>query len=237
MVSVAVVEALEAVVPQEGGKMQTLAEQFLTKEEQNKITSAVQLAEKQTSGEIVPMIVSRSHTYPSTIFIGAVTLSIPTAILFTSPLAKLINLAPANMWLFLCLNLLLFPIFVSSIKKSVVLQSLFASKSQIVEEVEKAAIKAFYTEQLYKTRDENGILLYISVFEKKVWILGDSGINSKIEQSEWNSIVSDLTYGIKTGEQCAAICEAVEKVGETLKTHFPIKKDDTNELHNIIIRG
>lgn len=224
-------------MPREGGKMQTLAEQFLTKEEQDKITNAVQLAEKQTSGEIVPMISSKSHAYPSAILIGAVTLSIPTAILFTSPLAKLVNLAPANMWLFLCLSLLLFPIFVSSIKKSLVLQSLFVSKAQIEEEVEKAAINAFYTEQLYKTRDDNGILLYISVFEKKVWILGDSGINSKIEQSEWDTIVSDLTRDIKAGNQCTAICEAVEKVGNTLKSHFPIKEDDTNELHNIIIRG
>lgn len=237
MVSVVVAEVLEAVVPQEGGKMQSLAEQFLTKEEQDRVTSAVQLAEKQTSGEIVPMIASKSHTYPSAILIGAVILSIPTAILFTSPLATLINLPPTNMWLFLCLNLLLFPIFISSIKKSVVLQSLFVSKSQIEEEVEKAAINAFYTEQLYKTRDENGILLYISVFEKKVWILGDAGINSKIEQSEWDNIISDLTRGIKDGNQCDAICAAVEKVGNTLKEHFPIQEDDINELHNIIIRA
>lgn len=236
MVLVVAVEVLEAVVPQEDGKMQTLAEQFLTKEEQDKITSTVQLAEKQTSGEIVPMIASKSHTYPSATIVGAVILSIPTAILFTSPLANLINIPPANMWVFLCLGLLLFPIFLSSINKSSVLQSLFVSKSQIEEEVKKAAINAFHTEQLYKTRDDNGILLYISVFEKKVWILGDSGINSKIEQSEWNQIIADLTRGIKDGSQCKAICEAVEEVGIILKSHFPIKEDDTNELHNIIMR-
>jgi putative membrane protein len=44
-----------------------------------------------------------------------------------------------------------------------------------------------------------------------------------------------ITDGIKQKRPADAICEAVEKIGELLKTYFPIKPDDTDELKNLII--
>jgi putative membrane protein len=41
--------------------------------------------------------------------------------------------------------------------------------------------------------------------------------------------------GIKQKRQTDAICEAVEEIAYLLKTHFPIKPDDTDELKNLII--
>ena len=41
--------------------------------------------------------------------------------------------------------------------------------------------------------------------------------------------------GIKQKRQAEAICKAVEKTGDLLKEHFPIKPDDTDELDNLII--
>jgi putative membrane protein len=104
------------------------------------------------------------------------------------------------------------------------------------EEVREAAITAFFSEKLYKTKDENGILLFISVFERKVWILADSGINAKIDQERWLGLVELMTKGIKEDRQSEAICEAIRQVGDILKEHFPIQPDDNNELRNLIIR-
>ena len=50
--------------------MTTLAEQFLSAEERQTVTQAVQAAEKRTSGEIVAMIVSESHNYPVAPIVG-----------------------------------------------------------------------------------------------------------------------------------------------------------------------
>ena len=44
------------------------------------------------------------------------------------------------------------------------------------EEVQEAVLTAFFKEELYRTRDETGILIFISVFEHKVWVLADRGI-------------------------------------------------------------
>jgi putative membrane protein len=82
----------------------------------------------------------------------------------------------------------------------------------------------------------SGILIYISVIEQKVWLLGDRGINTIIEENTWENIISELTLGIRNKNKCEAICEAVKKTGEILRVHLPGQKNDKNELRNIIIR-
>lgn len=221
------------------GKMQktnTLAEKFLTAAEQQQVTDTVQEMERITSGEIVPMIVSRSHEYPMAAVTCCVSMILPLALLLTHLIGERIWIGSQNMWLFLglftCLYALLYPVVIRSDR----LKHYFLNRRQVTNEVEKGALSSFYSEQLHKTRDANGILIYISVMERKVWILADAHINAKIDQSEWDAIVADLTTGIRTGRPSEAICEAVRRTGHILHTHFPYQRDDKDELHNLIIR-
>ncbi len=230
---------LAAVVHQEVGKMQktkTLAENFLTAAEQQKVTEAVQEAERTTSGEIVPMIVSRSHDYPMAAVTCSVGIALPLALLLTDFIGERMWIGAQNMWLFLALFAALYALCYPLVMGSDRLKHFFLNSGQVEHEVKKGALSAFYAEQLHKTKDANGVLLYISVMEQKVWILGDSNINAKINQQEWDSTVTDLTAGIKAGKPAEAICQAVQRVGQILQTHFPYQKDDTDELHNLIIQ-
>ncbi len=227
---------LVAVALQEDGNMQTLAEEFLTKEERQAVTDTVQQAEKKTSGEIVPMIVSASHHYPSAATSGAAMISLPLGLLITSALGSYFWLGSQNMYLFIISFTLLYVPLRFIVHRSPQLKRLFLINSQVDEEVEEAAITSFYSEGLYRTREENGILIFISVLEQRVWILGDRGINEKITPDKWQHIVEELTEGIKSGRQGEALCQAVDQVGNMLKTYFPPRDDDRNELHNVIIR-
>src|ERR1700687_4569696 len=49
----------------------------------------------------------------------------------------------------------------------------FVNKRRMMHAVRERAIRAFFEKKLYKTRNENGILIFISILERKVWILGD----------------------------------------------------------------
>lgn len=232
----AAVAALAAAAPPEDGNMTTMAQKFLTGDEQKKITETVHEMELKTSGEIVVMIVSRSHSYPTAAITGTVLFALPLALIANMILGPAIWIGSQNIWFFLAL----FSIFYITIhpfaNRSDSLKRFFLDPLQVEEEVSEGAITSFFTEQLYKTEDENGILLYISVMEKKVWILGDCRINEKIDQSTWDTIISDLTHGIKENNKCDAICKAVREIGEILSRHFPIRENDKDELHNIIIR-
>jgi putative membrane protein len=115
------------------------------------------------------------------------------------------------------------------------IKMLFMSTKRIEETVRERAVMAFYEKGLYKTKDETGILIFISLLEHKVWILGDRGINSKIDPDFWKNIASDLSAGIGKKEYGKSACKAISRCGEELSRFFPIKKDDINELPDEVI--
>jgi putative membrane protein len=216
--------------------MKNLAQSFLNSAEQDKITQCVQQAERRTSGEIVPMVVSTSHDYPMAAVTGATFIALPTALLVTRLIGAYLWLTPDQTWLFLSCFIILYFAAYRLVNSIPWLKRQFLSPRQIDEEVREAAVTAFFTEELYRTAGENGILLFISIFERKVWVLGDRGINAKISLEHWQSVVDTVTEGIQRGRQCEAICSAIEQIGTILEKHFPIEADDKDELHNLIIR-
>jgi putative membrane protein len=216
--------------------MKNLARQFLSSTDIEKITNAVKNAEKETAGEIVPMVVSSSYHYPTANLIGGLALAFPLALLLTPLIGGYFWIGPRDMWLFIGIFILLFAAGHEIVKRTAPLKRLFISKKEIQEEVEEAATTAFFKEGLYRTRDETGILIFISVFERKVWVLADRGINEKVEKNQWEKTVATIVAGIKNNTQGDAICEAVGEIGGLLAVHFPVKPDDTNELKDIIIK-
>jgi putative membrane protein len=215
--------------------MKNLVKQFLSDDQRARVTAAVEKAEKLTAGEIVVMFISASYHYPMANVIGATTFAIPLALIFTPVIGGWLWIGNQNMWLFLGLLTVFFILFHEIIKRLLWLKRYFISRKEIDAEVKEAAITHFFTHDLYRTRDETGVLVLISVFERRVWILADRGINAKVPEGQWDDIVKMITDGIRQKRSADAICEAVEKIGELLKRHFPVKPDDSDELDNLII--
>jgi len=215
--------------------MKDLAKIFLSNDERARVETAVKEAEKLTAGEIVVMIISASYQYPLAIVIGAAAFALPLALIFTPLAGARLWIGGQNMWLFLGFLTVFFILFHEIIKRIPWLKRFFISRKEIDDEVEEAAITNFFDQGLYRTRDQTGVLILISVFERRVWVLADRGINTRVSESQWDDIVKMITDGIKQKRPADAICEAVEKIGELLKTYFPIKPDDTDELKNLII--
>ena len=139
-------------------------------------------------------------------------------------------------WLFLIFFCLYYGLGYFSVRKLPRLKRYFLSPARADIAVQEGAAAAFFSEALHNTRDDNGILLYISVFERRVWVLGDHGINDRIAPQAWQEVVDLVTRGIRQGTPCQAICDGIERIGSILEEHFPIRADDKNELHNLIIR-
>jgi len=216
--------------------MKSRAKKFLTLEEQSKVTAAVQEMEKRTSGEIVPMIVAESDDYPTASIKAGVLIALPLAILVTHILGGLFWVGPQNMWLFIGLFAVLYVLVYFASRFIDALRIPFLPGKRVAREVAENALASFYTEGLFRTKEANGILLFISVLEQRVTILADQGINEKLDQSTWDAIVDELTAAIKDGRRCEGICTAVNQIGEILEKHFRYLKDDEDELHNLIIR-
>ena len=85
------------------------------------------------------------------------------------------------------------------------------------------------------TRDETGVLILISLFERRVHVLADRGIHTKVPSQAWEEIVSRVTEGIRRGNACEALCAAIGRCADLLEEHFPRKADDSNELPDLIL--
>ena len=85
-----------------------------------------------------------------------------------------------------------------------------------------------------KTAERNGVLFYLAVSDKKFAIIGDAGINSKVPAGFWDKISELLQGNFKEGKFAEGLSEGIVLAGEQLKTHFPHRTDDINELSDEI---
>ena len=215
--------------------MKNLAEKFLTAQEYEQVNAAVVKAEKTTAGEIVCMVHSTSYHYPMSDVIGAAALALPAALALAPILGGWLWIGTQNMWVFLSI---LTPAFILGhwvVKHIPWLKRIFISKREMDEEVKEAAVTSFFKHGLYRTKDGTGILIFISVFERRVWVLADRGIDAKVSCDHWRSVVDGITEGIRSKQTAAAICMGVDIIGRTLAEHFPVAPDDINELENVIV--
>lgn len=206
------------------------AKDFFTEEEKQRIEAAVRAVEQHTSGEIVPMVVDQSYDYPQAEIVGAGSFALASASLLSW------YFGGSSVWAFLIGFFPLYFLFKTIIRRTPALKRRLIHPAEITAEVEEKALVAFLEQGLHHTRDETGILILISLFEHRVYVLADRGINAAVPLHTWDEIVQTVTTGIHEGRTCDALCAAIDRCGELLTGHFPARHDDTNELPNLILR-
>lgn len=223
--------------------------QLLTQEEQEQIVTAVKKAESTTSAEIVPMIVASSSPYPAATFLSAFVYSLASSSIITIALMLFDKSAEAIMdffhayfypqlasfFVFLLFFLIILPIFMLIVKSSPSFKKIFLSRKEIAEQVQETAFYSFKFHGLDKTKKRNGLLIFVSLFEKRVVLLADSGISERISNEKWKNITDALAQNIKKGNLVSGIIDAIDSCGKILAAHFPHERDDKDELQNIIV--
>lgn len=93
------------------------------------------------------------------------------------------------------------------------------------------AAEAFVSEEIFNTRDRTGVLIFISLFERRVEILCDEGIRRMVPAGSWREISGRLAAGIGAGQAGVALVEAVKACGRLLEeAGVERAEDDVNEL-------
>ncbi|OFX60066.1 MAG: hypothetical protein A2046_16435 [Bacteroidetes bacterium GWA2_30_7] len=99
------------------------------------------------------------------------------------------------------------------------------------------ATDVFKMLKMHKTELRNGVLIYLALSDRKFAIIGDAGINQKVESNFWESIKDEMRNQFSQGNFVEGLCVGIIKSGEKLKTFFPYQKEDINELSNEISYG
>lgn len=216
------------------------ASKLFTEADRDAIKQAIMQAELNTSGEIIPVIASASGRYDRAedifgLFFSLLCVAIGW-ILFH-------NNGPADDWSSFNFDLtaILLTIFLSFIigvlltHLSPVLRLPFITKKEMEEEIDRAAAAAFQHNRLRNTEDSTGILIYISLYEHQVKVVGDDGISAKLTHPDWQHICDAIIKDFKEKSYTNGIVEGISLSGKLLAEHFPIKEGDIDELANELI--
>jgi len=200
----------------------------------DRIRQAVHDAEQHTSGEIVLFIMPESDPYEVAVWRGAALFAVSALALSVAVFQFYQGWGLA--WLYTGWGVALTALLVGTL--GAVLSNYVAPLKRVLvggatldRAVHERALRAFVEEEVFNTRDRTGILLFISLFERRIEVVGDAGINSKVTADEWVDIVTRIREGILQNKVADGMVAAIALCGTLLeKRGVEIKPDDTNEL-------
>lgn len=99
------------------------------------------------------------------------------------------------------------------------------------------ALKVFQQLEMHKTKQRNGVLIYIAVNDHQFVILGDEGINARVPNDFWESTKDVMQSHFRNRAFKEGIIAGILETGEELKSHFPYQEDDQDELSNEISKS
>lgn len=196
-----------------------------------RIKEAVKRAENQISGEIMPVLVRQSHHYPGVKWKSGSLLALVAFMAIVVIDRWLPQIAIYDpLYFFLVVTSFgiigaMLPLWFPSLKRALV------TEAEQKHAARQKAETIFLEEEVFNTKHRTGIMIFISFLEHEVIVMADSGISSKVDQKEWDSITNHLIDHIKAGELIEGIEEAVTQCGQLLlEKGFSKTADDKNEL-------
>ncbi|MBO9667267.1 MAG: TPM domain-containing protein [Bdellovibrio sp.] len=205
---------------------------YLTDKEIEQISEAIHKAEEHTDGEIVPVIVKRSST------VGHVPLTLTLLILLVLVIAELpfSDILWVTPWVYVWPFLVVAIYYVSfALAKFPWIQKVMVPERDELDQVHQRAHLEFFLNKINRTKANTGILIFISVMERKAVILADHGINNKLPPETWNEILAKLGEQLNKSNWAFGFTEAIEACGHHLKQHFPMTDGGDNQLKNQLV--
>jgi putative membrane protein len=211
---------------------------LLSSEETRLIRDAVAAAEEGTAGEIATAIIAESDDYAFRELLFSMGAGILTYIILALFAAGLNGLLDRWFW-YESAVLLPLAMGTASMAAGLLFYALFqipaldrliVGRKVMTEAARRRSLRYFVECGIYDTVDRTGVLLFISVLERRVELIADKGINTRVAPDTWDRIVSSLVRGIREKRTAQSIVRALEEIGVVLAEHVPRRPDDANEL-------
>jgi putative membrane protein len=101
--------------------------------------------------------------------------------------------------------------------------------------VRRRAIAIFQAAVASRTVGRTGVLIYLSMAERRAEIVADEAILKVTDDHTWGEAMTALIADVREGRPGDGICAAIERVGVVLAEHFPRTAGDTNEIPDKLI--
>lgn len=193
------------------------------------VHAALAAAERKTLGEILPVVLERSDRHPGAAWLAALCCA----------LAGSIGLAPWLPWdrpaLLLAAQLALGLLGYASAAHLPDFARLFVSEARAQEVVEEQALQEFHRHALERTAARSGVLLFVSLLERRALVLADEGIHARVGAEHWERTNALVLAGIRRGSLRDGLVDGIASAGALLAEHFPVAGGDRNEIADRVV--
>jgi putative membrane protein len=194
----------------------------LSSQDRQRISAAIEAAERRTSGEIV-CVLAQSSVEATALSIVVATLgalALPWLLVFLTTLPVLMILS-LQLALFVALaTILCLPrVRVALLPK--------ATRRAIAH---RAAMEQFMLRGIGRTEGRTGVLVFVSLAERYARIVADEAIVQRVPQADWQGAIDALIDHMREGRIADGFVVAIERCGGVLAAHFPAQADDRPEL-------
>jgi putative membrane protein len=187
------------------------------------LAQAVRDIEKNTDAEIVIVVRGRSGTYRHADYLcGAVVALIGLIFVLISPFEFHTYWVPIDV-----AGLFLAGAFVCS-RTDLVRRALTTKKFR-AQAVRNGAAAMFYEAGIANTSAENGLLIYLSILERRLEVIADRGILKAVPALKWNNAVFELKQ-VARNPDSASLIKIVRELGDLLAQYLPPTGENPNEL-------
>ncbi|MDA0822903.1 MAG: hypothetical protein O3C28_10815 [Proteobacteria bacterium] len=218
------------------------ASKLLSSREVATIERAIGEAEKMTAAEIVPVIATASGRYDrGEDLFGLLCVCVTLAVAWFVVPGKIdldwstTSTPGLGIAMIVAIVVLGFTIGAALASRFTVLRLPFIARQEMLEEVERRAFETFQRQRIRSTRGAIGVLIYVSLYEHLVKVIGDDNAAVQLPPAALQEICALVVDGLKQGNPAAGLETAIKKTGELLAAHLPATADDKNELANRLI--
>ena len=199
---------------------------LLTEKQKDSLEDRIRTIESRTDAEIVMVLAKRSdnYGYAPTLFAACTSMLIPLASLFWPFWLSLSEVVFIQFMVFFGLTILLrIP---ALIRLVVPRRTKFLRASNI-------AMRQFLTQQVHTTKDNLGLLIFVSELEHYIEIIPDHGL-TRIENKVWEIAITNAIPLLQRGRVEESFKSIIDLIGSELVEHFP-KTRDKAELPNRLL--
>jgi putative membrane protein len=211
------------------------------------VSAAVAKAERESDGEIVTIVAPRSDAYHDVGLHYAVLamLLVPTAAALL-PQSALdwatglflgwnAELSYRLLMLLLLLKMVAVFLIVRFALAWMELRMALTPASTKTRRVRRRAVELFRAGTEKRTKGRTGVLLYLSLLERRAEIVADEAIHSRVAPEVWGEAMAALVEPVKAGRPGEGMAMAVERIGAVLAECLPPTLENPNELPDRLI--
>jgi len=191
---------------------------FLTPAETQAIELRVAALEAELGVEVVTLIVGKADVYPETVWKAFALGAAATGLVVTAGDFLRPDWVSASAVLWSAVAILgvgavcgLLAIYVPAFAR------LFLRESRATLEVGQYARVQFLERELFDTPTRNAILLLVSMLERRVVILPDTGLRSRVNVAEWDAVIAQMTESLRAGQTGKAVLAGLAGISEMLE--------------------